>query len=110
MDWLISAAHAQAGGAPPNAGLANLIFIFVLFGVLYFFMIRPQMKKQKEHRQMVDALAKGEEVITNGGLFGRIVDVGEALVTIEIADGIQVKLQKFAVAKTLPKGTIKSLK
>ena len=110
MDWLISSAHAQATGGAPDAGMANLIFIIVLFAVLYFFMIRPQMKKQKEHRQMVEAVAKGDEVITNGGLFGKVIEVGEALIVIEVAEGTQLKLQKFAIAKTLPKGTIKSLK
>ncbi|MDX1571360.1 MAG: preprotein translocase subunit YajC [Xanthomonadales bacterium] len=111
MDWLISNAHAQTGGgAPPDAGMANLIFILVLFAVLYFFMIRPQMKKQKEHRQMVEALNKGDEIITNGGIFGKILEVGESLVVLEVNDGVQLKVQKFAVAKTLPKGTLKSLK
>lgn len=110
MDWLIGTAFAQNAAPPPSAGLANLVFILVLFGVLYFFMIRPQMKKQKEHRQMIEALAKGDEVITNGGLFGRVTEVGEALAVIELTEGVVVKVQKFSIAKTLPKGTIKALK
>lgn len=111
MDWLISTAHAQTGGGTaPDAGMANLIFILVLFAVLYFFMIRPQMKKQKEHRQMVEALSKGDEIITNGGVFGKITEVGESMVVVEVSDGVALRVQKFAVAKTLPKGTLKSLK
>lgn len=110
MDWLISTAHAQSTGASGDPGVFNFIFILVLFGALYFFIMRPQMKRQKEHRAMVEALSKGDEVITNGGVFGKVIEVGESVATVEIASNVQIRVQKFAVAKVLPKGTIKSLK
>lgn len=110
MDWLISTAHAQSAGASGDPGMFNFIFILVLFGALYFFIMRPQMKRQKEHRAMVDALSKGDEVITNGGVFGKVTEVGESVATVEIAGNVQIRVQKFAVAKVLPKGTIKALK
>jgi preprotein translocase subunit YajC len=80
----------------------------VLFGLMYFMMIRPQMKRQKEHRALISALAKGDEVVTNGGLAGRVEEVGETFVTIEIAPNVKVKLQKGAVQQVLPKGSLKS--
>jgi preprotein translocase subunit YajC len=80
----------------------------VLFGIFYFLMIRPQMKRQKEHRALLSALSKGDEVITNGGIAGRIEDVNETFVSVEISPGVVVKLQKGAVSQILPKGTLKS--
>lgn len=104
----ISNAYAQtAGGA--GAGLASFLPIILMFVVLYFLMIRPQMKRQKEHRAMMDALAKGDEVITAGGILGKVTKVTDAYVTIEIADGTEVVVQKVAVTTLLPKGTIKAL-
>ena len=75
---------------------------------MYFLMIRPQMKRAKEHRELLAKLAKGDEVITNGGIAGRVDDIGESFITVEIADGVRVKLQKGAVVAVLPKGTLKS--
>ena len=86
-------------------GFLPLIVIFVLF---YFLLIRPQQKKQKEHRQMVDALGSGDEVVTGGGVLGKVTAVGEQFVTIEIADGVAVKVQKHTMGAVLPKGTVKS--
>jgi len=83
-----------------------MIAIFVLF---YFLLIRPQSKRAKELKQMISALAKGDEVVTTGGLLGKVTDVGETFVSVEIADGVQVKVQKNAVAGLMPKGTIKAL-
>ncbi|MCE2944811.1 MAG: preprotein translocase subunit YajC [Lysobacteraceae bacterium] len=111
LDALIPAAHAQAAAgtaAAPNPWL-QLVPLILLFVVFWFLLIRPQMKRQKEHRQMVDKLAKGDEVVTSGGIAGRIDDVGESFLTVEIADGTKVKLQKGAVSAVLPKGTLKSL-
>jgi preprotein translocase subunit YajC len=110
MDFLISSAHAQAAApaATPNAGLYNLGFLVILFGIFYFMLIRPQMKRAKEQRTMISALAKGDEVLTNGGLLGRIDDIAEQFVTLEIASGVTVKLQKQAISAVLPKGTLKS--
>ncbi len=82
-----------------------LIIIFVIF---YFLLIRPQMKRAKEHKKLVSDLGNGDEVVTNGGLLGRITKVGESFVTVELADNVQVRLQRHAIASIMPKGTIKS--
>lgn len=109
MDFFISSAHAQAAGAAaaPNP-LMSFLPLVVLFGVFYFMLIRPQMKRAKEQRSMIAALAKGDEVVTNGGFLGRIVELSDSYVTVEIAEGVKVKLQKQAIAAVLPKGTLKS--
>jgi len=78
-----------------------------MFVVLYFVMIRPQMKRQKEHKAMIDALAKGDEVITGGGLIGRIAKMGESYVHVEVANGVEIQLQRTAIVQVLPKGTFK---
>ncbi len=82
-----------------------LIIIFVLF---YFLLIRPQNKRQKEHREMVDALAAGDEVVTGGGVLGKVHEVGEQFVTVEVANNVSIKIQKHTIASVMPKGTIKS--
>ena len=106
---LISTAHAQtAAAADPTAGFMQLLPIILMFIVLYFLMIRPQMKRAKEHKAMVEALAKGDEVITQGGVAGRIADVGEQFIHVEIADKVEIIVQRQAVATVLPKGTLKS--
>ena len=107
MDFFISNAYAQADAAAPG-GLMSFLPLIVIFAVFYFLLIRPQMKRAKEHRQLVSQLSKGDEVITNGGLLGKITDVSETFVTLELADGVQIKLQRQAVANVMPKGTIKS--
>ena len=83
--------------------------IILMFVVLYFMMIRPQMKKAKEHKAMIDALAKGDEVVTSGGIAGKITQVGDSYVGIEVAENVQIQVQRPAVAMVLPKGTLKSL-
>ena len=112
LDLLISPAHAQAAGQAAPGGLfgggLGLLFPLLLIGVMYFLMIRPQMKRQKEHRAMLDKLNKGDEVITNGGVAGVVTDVGDSFVTVEIADNVRVRVQKGAVGNVLPKGTLKS--
>jgi preprotein translocase subunit YajC len=85
-------------------GMLPLVLMFV---VLYFVMIRPQMKKQKEHRSMVDALAKGDEVVTAGGLLGRVSKMGESFLSVEVAAGVEIQVQRSAVVQVLPKGSIK---
>ncbi|MDE2280373.1 MAG: preprotein translocase subunit YajC [Xanthomonadaceae bacterium] len=107
MSLPMSITLAQAA-APQGGGLSMIIMMVVLFGLMYFMMIRPQMKRQKEHRTMVSALAKGDEVVSNGGLAGRVEEVGETFITIEIAPNVKVKLQKGAVSQVLPKGSLKS--
>jgi len=106
MDFFISNAYAQAGGE--TGSLMSFLPLIVIFAVFYFMLIRPQMKRSKEHKQLVSQLSKGDEVITNGGLLGKITDVSESFVTLELADNLQIKLQRGAVANVMPKGTIKS--
>ncbi|KAB2900098.1 MAG: preprotein translocase subunit YajC [Xanthomonadales bacterium] len=110
MDFLINSAHAQAAGdaaAAPNP-LMSFLPLIILFGIFYFMLIRPQMKRAKEQRAMIAALAKGDEVLTNGGLLGRVEEIGDQFVVLEVADKVSVKMQKQAIAAVLPKGTLKS--
>lgn len=108
MEFLIS--NAFAADAPaPSAGLAEFLPMILLFVVFYFILIRPQMKRAKEHKVMTEALGKGDEVATNGGLLGKITDIGENFVVLEVAAGTQVKVQRHAIATVLPKGTLKTL-
>lgn len=107
MDFLISPAFAQAAGAQPSPW-SPLIMLGIFFLVFFFLVIRPQMKRAKEHREMVSALSKGDEVITSGGVAGRIDEVGESFLTVEVADGVRVKVQKQAITVVLPKGTLKA--
>ena len=108
---LISSAFAQtapaaAGGSDIGSSLMSMLPLLLMFGVLYFVMIRPQMKRQKEHKAMIDALAKGDEVATAGGLLGKVTKVGDTSLSVEIADGVEVQLQRHAVVQVLPKGTV----
>ncbi len=112
MSFFISDAMAEAApaAAQQQPGLLEALFPFiVLFIVFYFLLIRPQSKRAKEHKKMVEALAKGDEVLTQGGVYGKIIEVTEEAVTVEVADNVQIKLQRAAVASVLPKGTIKAL-
>ena len=106
---LISNAYAQAAGGDPSGGLMGLLPLILMFVVLWFLMIRPQMKRAKEHKAMVEALAKGDEVVTGGGIAGRVTEVGDSFVHVEVAANTVVAVQKQAVATVLPKGTLKSL-
>ena len=106
---LISPAFAQGTGATPGGGFESMILIVMMFGVLYFMMIRPQMKRAKEQKAMIEALQKGDEVITAGGILGRIVKLSEGYVTLEIAPSVEVQAQRASVQLVLPKGTIKNL-
>ena len=108
MDFLISPAYAQAAGAAQPSPWQPLIMLAIFFAVFWFFLIRPQMKRAKEHRALLAQIAKGDEVVTSGGLLGRVDAVSDAFVTIEIADGVRVKLQKQAISAVLPKGTLKA--
>ena len=109
MDFLVSSAYAQAAdaAAQPNP-LLSFLPLLILFAVFYFMLIRPQMKRAKEQRTMISALAKGDEVLTNGGLLGRVEDIADQFVTLEIAPNTVVKLQKQAISAVLPKGTLKA--
>jgi preprotein translocase subunit YajC len=104
----ISTAYAQtAAGGDMQSSLMSMLPLVLMFVVLYFVMIRPQMKRQKEHRAMIDALAKGDEVATAGGLLGKVTKLGDAYLGLEIANGIEVQVQRTAVVQVLPKGSIK---
>jgi preprotein translocase subunit YajC len=106
MSFLINDAYAQ-NGAPPGAGIEFFIMIGIFFVIMYFFMIRPQSKRAKEHKQLIESLARGDEVVTSGGVLGKITDVGETFIQMEIASGVDIKVQKHAIAGVMPKGTIK---
>jgi preprotein translocase subunit YajC len=105
----ISQAFAQAAPAAGGAenSLLSLLPIVLMFVVLYFIMIRPQMKRQKEHKAMIEAIAKGDEVVTSGGLLGKISKLGETYIHIEVANGVELQVQRSAVVQVLPKGTVK---
>ena len=109
----ISEAFAQAAPAPAAApdsfmgSLGSMLPLVLMFVVLYFVMIRPQMKRQKEHKAMIDALAKGDEVVTAGGMLGKVSKLGESYLHVEIANGVEIQVQRSAVVQVLPKGTVK---
>ena len=109
MDFLVSSAYAQAAdaAAQPNP-LLSFLPLLILFAVFYFMLIRPQMKRAKDQRNMIAALAKGDEIVTSGGVAGRIEELGDSFVTLEIAPNVRIKLQKSAISLVLPKGTLKS--
>ena len=103
----ISPAYAQADGGDAASSVMQFLPLIAMFAVLYFIMIRPQMKKQKEHRAMIEALSAGDEVVTAGGLLGKVVRVKEGNVELQVAEGVVVQMQKTAVVQVLPKGTVK---
>jgi len=108
----ISEAFAQAapaaGGAESFLGsLGGMLPLVLMFVVLYFVMIRPQMKRQKEHKAMIDALAKGDEVVTSGGVLGKVSKIGDTFVGLEVAQGVEIQIQRSAVVQVMPKGTVK---
>ena len=105
--WPISDAWAQSGAAQSNP-LLGLALPLLMVGVLYVVLIRPQQKRAKEQRSMVDALKSGDEVVTGGGMLGRITDVGDQFITLEIADGVRIKVQKHTIGALMPKGTVKN--
>jgi preprotein translocase subunit YajC len=108
MNSLIPDAIAQtAGGAPGAGGLTPMIMMAVFVVIFYFLLIRPQQKKQKEHQAMLSKIAAGDEVVTGGGILGRVIEVGDNFITLEIADGVRVKVQRFQITSLVPKGTLK---
>ncbi|HXA92801.1 MAG TPA: preprotein translocase subunit YajC [Steroidobacteraceae bacterium] len=109
MNALIPSAWAQAGGSSGGSSqLAPLLMMVVFIVIFYFLLIRPQQKKAKDHQAMISKLSAGDEVVTSGGILGRIVEIGDTFVTLEIADGVRVKVQRFQVTSLMPKGTLKS--
>ncbi len=107
----ISSAFAQtapaAAGGDATSSLMSMLPLLLMFAVLYFVMIRPQMKRQKEHKAMLEALAKGDEVATAGGVLGRISKLGDTYVGVEVAQGVEIQVQRSAIAQVLPKGSLK---
>ncbi len=107
---LISPAWAQApAAAPAGGGIENILLIVAMFAVLYFLMIRPQMKRAKEHKTMIEGLQKGDEVVTAGGIVGRVSKVDEQYVSVAIAANVEIQVQRPAIQVVLPKGTIKNI-
>lgn len=106
---MISNAYAQAAGASdPMGGLTGILPMVLMFVVLYFIMIRPQMKKAKEHKALLAAIATGDEVITQGGIAGKVASVGDAFVKVTVASGVDITVQKASISTVLPKGTLKN--
>jgi preprotein translocase subunit YajC len=109
MSSLISDAYAQTAGSPMGGGGVGQIVLLVVFvAVFYFLLIRPQQKRMKDQQAMLSRLAAGDEVVTSGGILGRIAEVGDPFVTLEIADGVRIKVQKGQITQLMPKGTLKS--
>ncbi|HVF62887.1 MAG TPA: preprotein translocase subunit YajC [Casimicrobiaceae bacterium] len=106
---LISNAFAQTPAAAPGSDLMAFLPMILIFVVFYFLLIRPQQKKSKEHRTMLGALQKGDEVVTAGGLVGKVTNLTEQYASVEIAPGVETKMQRSAIAQLLPKGTIKAI-
>lgn len=108
MDLFFNTAWAQdASAAASGSAWMQLLPLVLIFVVFYFLLIRPQTKRAKEHKEMVGKLQSGDEVVTNGGLLGRIAEVGDNFITLEVADGVTIRVQRFQVSQLMPKGTIK---
>ncbi len=108
MDFFITPAWAQAAAGSTAGTLGTILPLVLIFVVFYFLLIRPQTKRAKEHREMVAKLAAGDEVVTTGGVLGRISEVGEPFVTLEVSTGVSIQVQKVQVAQLMPKGTLKT--
>ena len=109
MDFFINSAHAQAAGGAGGQGILQALMLPVLLLVVfYFLLIRPQNKRAKDQRDMLSKISVGDEITTTGGILGKIVEVGDQFITVEIAPNVSIKLQKVQVAQVLPKGTVKS--
>ena len=108
MSFLIENAYAAAPAAQQGDPMSGMLFFIGMLALMYFLLIRPQQKRAKEHKKMVEAIGKGDEVVTSGGMLGKITEVGDQYVTLEIANNIEVKLQRHAITTVLPKGSIKA--
>jgi preprotein translocase subunit YajC len=108
LDLLIAPAYAQSAAPQAPSMLSTFAFPVILLLIMYFLMIRPQMKRAKEHRAMLEKLSVGDEVITNGGIAGVVRALGDSFLTVEIASGVEIRVQKGAVGNVLPKGTLKA--
>lgn len=108
MDFLISSAMAQDAAADAPSLLGSLLPLILIVVIFWFLLIRPQMKRNKQHRELVAGIAAGDEVVTAGGMLGKVTEVGESFVTLQLADNVTIKLQKHSVAQVVPKGTFDS--
>ena len=108
MDFFISSAFAQ-DAATQSGGLISFLPLIVIFALFYFMLIRPQMKRAKEHRQLVSGLQKGDEIVTSGGVLGKLTAIEDSFVTVKVAENTEIKVQRHAVASVMPKGTLKDL-
>ena len=108
FDFFVAPVIAQAAPAQQGLGGFGLLMPIALIAIMYFLMIRPQMKRAKEHKAMLEKLSRGDEVLTNGGIAGTVVDLGDNFITVEIADNVRIRVQKGAIGNVLPKGTLKS--
>jgi len=108
MDFLISSAMAQDAGAQAPSMLGSLLPLILIVVIFWFLLIRPQMKRNKQHRELVAGLSAGDEVVTAGGMLGKVTEVGESFISMELTDGVVIKLQKHSVAQVVPKGTVDS--
>ncbi|MFZ5536850.1 MAG: preprotein translocase subunit YajC [Pseudomonadota bacterium] len=106
----VAMAEAPAAAAQQPDPLMSFLPLILIFAVMYFLLIRPQIKRQKEHKKLIDALTKGDEVLTSGGLVGRVVELTDAFITLEVAEGTTIIVQRSAVTTVLPKGTIRDLR
>ena len=109
MSFFISDALAEGAAAGSADALTGLLPLVIFGVVLYFLMIRPQVKRQKEHKKLVDTISKGDEVVSNGGMAGKITDVGDNFIQLQVAEGVEVKIRRQAVESVLPKGSLKEL-
>ncbi|WP_018231425.1 preprotein translocase subunit YajC [Thioalkalivibrio thiocyanodenitrificans] len=109
MNFFIADAAAQSGQGQGGLGIDFLIMIAVFFAIMYFLIIRPQTRRAKEHKALVEGLSKGDEVVTAGGLLGRVTELDENFIRVELAEGVQVTVQRQAVTAVMPKGTLKGI-
>jgi len=108
MNGLISNAYAQAAGGSTSSGMPQILMLLVFVGIFYFMLIRPQQKRMKEQKEMLSKLSEGDEVVTSGGILGKLTRVSDTFVTLEIADGVQIRVQRGQISQLVPKGTLKS--
>lgn len=109
MSFLIPSAYAQAAPAPAGGDLSGILLIVGMFALMYFMIIRPQRKRQKEHQSLVEGLSKGDEVLTTGGILGKVTKVESDYMVLEVSNNVELKFQKVAIHAVLPKGTIKAI-
>ena len=110
MSFFISDAMADgAAAAPQGGGLQLIIMMAIFFGIMYFMIIRPQQKRAKEHRELISSISKGDEIIAGGGIIGKVVNLGDNFIEMNVAEGSTIKVQRQAVSAVMPKGTMKSL-